>query len=97
MERKELKASYELAKTYEGLRHDLFTAEKRAARLEKLEVALYMWAYNTDEAKGSTEYARAQQDVLLILGESSGGLMPKYTALAAEFEKEINNEKAQEG
>ena len=27
MERKELKESYELAKTYEGLRRDLYTAE----------------------------------------------------------------------
>lgn len=88
MERKELKASYELAKTYEGLRRDLFTAEKRAARLEKLEVVLRMWANNIGEAKVSAGYARAQQDVLSILGESSHGLMPKYNALAAEFEKE---------
>ncbi len=97
MERKELKASYELAKTYEGLRKSLLTAERRAARLEKLEVVLRMWAANTDERNGSTEYARAQEDVLGILGEASYGLMPKYNELIAEFEKEIENEKAQEG
>ncbi len=88
-----MQASYELAKMWEGLCHEHYTAEERLARLEHLEVVLRMWAGNTEDDRNyhkNAEYIQAQLEVMQILSETSHG---QYDTLINEFKQE---RKAQE-
>lgn len=128
MERKELKASYELAKTYEGLRReklaDMYKRQKGSVKVRRfthtadellneydrqyLLLALFVFdPQAAEEADCPTEnensrdwwklgYKRALVDMFSIFVYDEGNIVDRYNALAAEFEKEINNEKAQE-
>ncbi len=108
MNKEELKASYELAGIYENIRHELHTPEERLERLERVEIALFMWGNNpeeTTEAETMLEgygrecfalgYAQAQLDAQSVMGESRNRIYPKYKSLMEQFEAEAETEKEQ--
>ncbi len=105
MNKEELKASYELAGIYENLRHELHTPEERLERLERVEIALFMWANNPEETTEAETmldgygrecfalgYAQAQLDSQSVMGESRNRIYPKYKKLMEQFEAEAKEE-----
>ncbi len=107
MNKEELKASYELAGIYENIRHELHTPEERLERLERVEIALFMWANNPEETTEAETmldgygrecfalgYAQAQLDAQSVMGESSNRIYPKYKKLMEQFSAEAEKEQA---
>ncbi len=107
MNKEELKASYELAGIYENIRHELHTPEERLERLERVEIALFMWANNPEETTEAETmldgygrecfalgYAQAQLDAQSVMGESSNRIYPKYKKLMEQFSAETEKEQA---